>query len=111
MRSFNRARLADIAEKKLNPKEKLVVGKDGRLTSSKSEAAQASSKVVSKKEEKLEHVKVEDKAKEAVSLEPVILEKDKETNETETVTPVKTQEKPVEKKVVKKKPFSKSQPS
>jgi hypothetical protein len=34
MRSFNRARLADIVEKNLNPKEKFIVGKDGRLTPS-----------------------------------------------------------------------------
>lgn len=116
MRSFNRARLSDIAEKKLNPKEKLVVGKDGKLTSAKPKSSQPSSvsKVdnsLTSKENKKEEVQevVNNKTEETDSLDAVVVEKLEETKED--VVLLEVQGKAVEKKIVKKKPFSKSQPS
>jgi len=35
MRSFNKARLIDVADKNLNPNKKHAIGKDGRLKESK----------------------------------------------------------------------------
>ena len=102
MRSFNRARLADIVEKNLNPKEKLAVGKDGRLTpSSKSNLKNTAEEAVTKEEKQVLNVSTEKVETENLKSKPEEVIENKSEEPLPDVD--ENQLKKVEKKTFKKK--------
>ena len=104
MRHHNRARLIDIADNKLNPKEKLVVGKNGHLVSPRKPSEVS--------DLKNETTKIETKLKVETVPQAVVAEEEQPAATViEKVEQVVTEQEIVVEKKTKKKPFGKTQTS
>lgn len=106
MRSFNRARLIDLADKNLNPNKAHILGKDGRLKSSNKQQS------LLQQEEKQEELPAEEILTEAVEFfEESSTKEEISTNAEASVAVNAAQEKmtvqPAVKKLPKKKAVSK----